>query len=366
MSYLRKSRIRARYLFLALIIAGGGLFMADRLVTRVPSPHYERQVAAAKLMQASLEAVRDLRSARGIPINPAADPNLTGIIGEEFTALTTTLGNLEAKRTSVNPAFAALLVKYFKQAGLQTGDVVAVGASGSFPALLLATLSAAEVLGLEPIVVYSIGASSYGANLPELTFPEMLAHLNEKGLIPFELAAVSLGGEGDRGGGGLFGDGTPVMSAVAERSGAPLIRAKNVAQSVRQRLAVYDRHRRGKPVRCFVNIGGADPNFGATMASLRFPTGLTLHGPISTLDPARGLIFEYAARGVPVINLLDVRGLALQNGLPLDPLPLPRIGTGAVYHTAAHPRWPVLASLIISLGVFAVGIARDQRGAARR
>jgi poly-gamma-glutamate system protein len=39
--------------------------------------------------------------------------------------------------------------------------------------------------------------------------------------------------------------------------------------------------------------------------------------------PTRGLLFEFAARGVPVIHLLHVRGLAKDNGLPYDPVPLP-------------------------------------------
>ncbi len=33
-------------------------------------------------------------------------------------------------------------------------------------------------------------------------------------------------------------------------------------------------------------------------------------------------MFEYAAMGLPVINLIDIRGLAIQNGIPVDP-PIP-------------------------------------------
>jgi len=94
------------------------------------------------------------------------------------------LGNLEAKRTSTNPAFAALLVKYFKEANLKKGDVIAIGASGSFPTLIVAVLSAARVLELEPLIIYSVGSSEYGANLPEFTFVEMLDSLNKKMSYP--------------------------------------------------------------------------------------------------------------------------------------------------------------------------------------
>ncbi len=161
----------------------------------------DRQVEAARLMQRSLRIIKELRQSKGLPIDRSVDPNETGIIGEEFTPLTTSLGDAEAKRTSANPAFAALLVHYFVDSGLKRGDVVAVGASGSFPALLLATLCAARVLDLEPIVIYSIGASMYGTNLPGFTFVDMLAGLRADDLLPYRLAAVSPGGQQDRGSG---------------------------------------------------------------------------------------------------------------------------------------------------------------------
>jgi hypothetical protein len=37
----------------------------------------------------------------------------------------------------------------------------------------------------------------------------------------------------------------------------------------------------------------------------------------------RGVLFEMAARNVPIIHLLYIKGLALQYGLPWDPIPLP-------------------------------------------
>ena len=61
--------------------------------------------------------------AEGIAIE-AGDINRTGLIGPEWTPLTTSQGILEAKRTSLDPNFAALLVRYFKEAGLEAGDHV--------------------------------------------------------------------------------------------------------------------------------------------------------------------------------------------------------------------------------------------------
>jgi poly-gamma-glutamate system protein len=278
---------------------------------------------AAGLMARCLDAIRGLRLERELRIDPALDPNGTGIIGDEFTPLTTSLGDVEAKRTTTNPAFAGLMVKYFRGAGLEAGDVVAIGASGSFPALLLATLSAARVLDLEPVVIYSVGSSMYGANLPGFTFVDMLDRLRDTGHLPYRFAAVSPGGDGDRGAGVLFDEDGAALMAEARQSGLPVIESASLAANIQTRLRVYEAASRGRPIRCFVNIGGASASFGDTEASLALPNGLVRRVEPIPDAPTRGVVFELAARGMPIVHLLHVRGLARDNNLPFDPVPLP-------------------------------------------
>jgi hypothetical protein len=55
-----------------------------------------------------------------------------------------------------------------------------------------------------------------------------------------------------------------------------------------------------------VNIGVASPNSGASSATLDFPQGLVLDPPGIPASANRGLVYEYAAQGLPVINLLNV------------------------------------------------------------
>lgn len=359
------------FLLLAAVSAIGGFWVARKAAGDGASlhPYYDAQVEAAELMKRCTAVIRDYRLSLGIPIDPELDPNETGLIGDEFTDITTSVGNLEAKRTATNPAFAALMVRYFKEAGLGPGDVIAVGASGSFPALILATLSAARALGLEPITIYSIGASMYGATLPNLTFVEMLRRLNQAGLIPYTLAAVSLGGDQDAGEGTLFGNGKRVMEEIARRAGVPVIYEDTIAGSIRRRLDVYRRMAADRPIRCFVNIGGATPNYGNTVTSLWFPNGLVMRSQVMSTAPDRGLIFEFAAAGISVINLLDVRGLALKNGLPIDPVPLPPIGEGRVYETTKYSPGVAMLALVLSAAFLWAGVviaARDEVNGASR
>ena len=77
----------------------------------------------------------------------------------------------------------------------------------------------------------------------------------------------------------------------------------------------------------FVNVGGAEANLGINPRILFVPPGLAEN--LGDLPPEndRGVLFEMASRGIPVIHLLHVRGLALRYGLPWDPFPLPEAGS---------------------------------------
>jgi poly-gamma-glutamate system protein len=289
------------------------------------------RLEAAELMALSLDRIKVLRLARGFALDRGLDPNETGIVGEEFTPLTTSVGDVEAKRTAANPAFAAVVAAYFERVGLKPGDVVAVGGSGSFPAFILATLCAARALDLRPILIYSIGASMYGANLPGFTFVDMLAGLRADGLLPYEIAALSPGGSLDGGKGVLFDEDGDTLVVEAHRSGIPVVEGGTLADRIQRRFRIYEATAGGRPVRAFVNVGGASANYGDTPASLELPNGLVLAIPRLPVSPTRGLVFEFASRGIPVVHLLYVKGLARDNGLPFDPVPFPPLGQGSVY-----------------------------------
>ncbi len=158
----------------------------------------------------------------------------------------------------------------------------------------------------------------YGANLPGFTFVDMLDALRAAGLLPYRFAAVAPGGRDDSGRGVLFDeDGTSLLDE-ARRSELPVVGGGTLAANIRERLRVFEAAAGGRPIRCFVNIGGASANFGDTPASLAIPAGLVRRVPVLPESPVRGLVFEFAARGVPIVHLLHARGLARENGLPYD------------------------------------------------
>jgi poly-gamma-glutamate system protein len=291
---------------------------------------------AAQRMERAIVTVARYRETAGMPIDKSLDPNRTGLIGPEFSPLFTTLGQLEAKRTTTNPDMAGLVVHLLRRAGVPAGDTIAVGCSASFPALMIATLTAAEAMGVHPVTILSLGASAYGATRPELDLLDIHELLVSEGVLTTAPAAVSLGGTGDVG-----ADFDPAFRESLlrriEMSGIPLVHDPDLRENVARRMAIYSGGG-SRRVAAFVNIGGADANLGTSPLVLRVEPG---HNTDLALPPPaqRGVLFEMAARGVPVIHLLHIRGLALRYGLPWDPLPLPEPGSGRLQDAAGSRDW---------------------------
>ncbi len=338
----KKTKIPLKFIVLLGILALIGSIYIELSRERVKTDYYAVQIEAAEIMAASLDHIYHARIERGVAFDRELDPNRTGIIGVEFTPLTTTLGNLEAKRTSASPDFAALLVKYFFELGLEQGDSLAVGGSSSFPGIILAVLSAASAMELESLLILSLGSSMYGANLPDFTFLDMLKVLNTQGIIPDEPIAISLGGQNDTAA-GL--ESKEVLLNIAEKSDYPLIYKENLEDNIATRLSYYQAEASGR-IKCFINIGGSSANVGKTSAYLNLTTGLHKELPAEVFSEERGVIFEFASGGTPIIHILNIRDLARNNGILVDPVPFPPAGTGDIYYQVEYSTTLVISLLL--------------------
>jgi poly-gamma-glutamate system protein len=314
--------------YILCALSAAALVLA-KLAAEKPLALRGEMVRAAELMVRAAAAVRTCRQAGGVPLDPAVDINRTGLIDLETSPITTSLGNLAAKRTSTNPNFAALAVYLFHEAGVKKGDAVAIGASGSFPALMVAALCAAETMGVRPLLISSLGASEWGANNPRFDLVSIERCLGRSGLLSFETLAHSLGGDGDVGR-DMSPEGRARLAEEAVSSGAPFLDEPDLEKNVGERLALYKRAAGEAGVKAFVNIGGGAANLGTDSEILKVSPGLAA---FSRIPPAerRGVIFAMATRGVPVIHLLYVKGLCDRYGLPWDPRPLPSPGEGRLY-----------------------------------
>jgi poly-gamma-glutamate system protein len=280
--------------------------------------------AAESLMGEAIQAIKAEKNRRGIPIDPLLDPNETGLIGLDYNDLTTTVGSLPSKRTSTQPAFAAIVVEMLAQVGVRTGDPVAITFSGSFPALNIAVLSAVKVLHLRPVILSSVGASMYGANNRELTWLDMESVLFERGILPYRSTAASLGGIADTKG-GLDGTGIEAGLRSIRRNGVAFLDERGpstLREDIQKRLTLYEKAFAGRLPAVFINVGGSFTAMGDSPEANRIPIGLLERVPISN-HPDRGLIFLMGEKKVPVIHLLGIKKIAGHYGLPIDPIPLP-------------------------------------------
>ena len=184
------------YILCVIIVV---LFMMDKNIYREKVIYHNEMLKAKKNTLKLYEEIYCEKLRRGIFIDEEIDLKKTGMIGEEFTGITTTLGDLESKKISTNPNFSSYFVKVLKKKGLKKGDLVAVNMSSSFPGMNISLISALDILELRAIIVNSIGSSMYGANNEEFTFLEMAYFLKEKGMIKNFINAYSLGGDSDLG-----------------------------------------------------------------------------------------------------------------------------------------------------------------------
>jgi len=116
-------------------------------------------------------------------------------------------------------------------------------------------------------------------------------------------------------------------------------------------MELYKNAAESKSINLFVNIGGASANYGNTTASITYPNGLIMNGPKIPDNPERGLIFEYQSLNIPVVHLLNIRDLALKNGIPVDPIPLPEIGKSQVFFELRYQKWIIVITIIIGIMV---------------
>ena len=337
----------------ALILLLAAYLCLEWTKTAVPAADYDRKLAASRQAEACFQAVAQLKQEMGLETDPSADINSTGLIGLEYSFITTTIGNLEAKRTSTNPNMASVVVDMFTELGLQPGDRVAINCSGSFPALNIAVLCAVQEMELDPYLISSFGASTHGANDPSLTWLDMEHYLYEQGLLAHRSDRFSIGGMEDI---GKEMDPTlrETITARIQGYGYELFYDEELIHNVLTRYEIY---RAQGDVKCFINVGGNDASFGDSNIMVHADGGILTALPEK--DNSTGLVQLFLGDGIPVIHLLNIKTLAADYGLPIDPVPLPAPGEGGVYSETGYHTWLAWGALAAASAL--LWLSREKR-----
>ncbi|MEM6365388.1 MAG: poly-gamma-glutamate system protein [Planctomycetota bacterium] len=339
-------------------------FIESSLRSRLPVDDlYDRMMEASYRTALSFDAIHCHRVKQGHPLLDQHDPANTGMIGPSMSMVTTLPGHLEAKQTSVNPNFAAVAMRLMVDAGVRPGDRIAIGCTGSFPALNIAVIAAAEALEIDPVIISSAASSQYGANSPDLMWPDIEKLLFDEELIQSRSQRISRGGFKDRAAG--MTDQTRVMLEDAiDRSGVPLMDSRDDEDAIERRMLLYAAIAEDERYQAYINVGGGDASVGGTKgnqalgAGLIQPTGMLarrMHDWLSNVQDENAtqnktedcVARRFLASGVPVLNMIRTVDLAKAYGLPIASPHRIEVGQGAVF--ALHDMRRYLAVIGIVL-----------------
>ena len=248
-------------------------------------------------------------------LNPDTDTFRTGLIGLEWSPLSTTLGDLPAKRTACDPRWSIVVSRWLDRLNVKKGDSVVLLSSSSFPGMILNVLTALESHGIDTHMVLSLGSSTWGANDPEMPWPAIASYLRTKGMLHTKEKYITLGGNREVGG-GISEEGMSIMRKIARDSQTPLIIKNNLQEMIEWKMQIINEI---KPV-AVINIGGGH----AAMGNDDIVTGLNpgLHLSESKMA-GNGVVGMSLAAGYPVIHLLNIKQLSVASGIPYDSAPMP-------------------------------------------
>ncbi|PJZ56755.1 poly-gamma-glutamate system protein [Leptospira barantonii] len=287
--------------------------------------------------------IKEWRLSKNIPIDSKIDPSGTGMIGLESSSVTSSSGKLSSKQASIHPDFAAWFVDRFQKAGLKPGDTIAVGMSGSFPALNVCFWIAVDTMKLNVISIASVASSQYGANHPDLLWADLENYLYQEKSIFQKSIFMSIGGISDLGI-GIGKDGRNKILASIRKNGYEFLPSESFEDSLIQRKKIYDR----KPIFLYVNIGGGTISSGTSLGKKKIPKGTVIaEGDVELSDLPDSILKNYLTQKIPVLHVSGIETIAKESGMKYETEGLPNPGSSDLIFKKEKNRW--LAGFLLIL-----------------
>ncbi|EKO07757.1 poly-gamma-glutamate system protein [Leptospira interrogans] len=292
----------------------------------------EKYEASQKTYKAFLK-IKELKLSKKIQIDPKLDSYLSGLIGLEISPVTSSAGKLSAKQASIHPDFAAWFVDRFQKTGLKKGDTIAAGISGSFPALNVAFWVAADIMELKVISISSATSSQYGANDPELLWPDIENLLYKEKIIFQKSVFMSTGGISDSGI-GLGKKGRELIWTSIRKNGYKYLSSDSFEDSLLKRMDVYNSH----PVALYVNIGGGTVSSGTSLSKKQIPKGVVL-SEVESMELPDSILKTYLGLKIPVLHVSGVEMISKESNMKYSPGKISEPGTSDLIFPKKYNRW---------------------------
>jgi poly-gamma-glutamate system protein len=251
------------------------------------------------------------------------------------------------------------MVELMVQIGLEKNDTVAVLVTGSMPGGNIAVLTALKALGVNPVVITSVGASQWGANHTDFTWLDMEKILYKAGLIPNRSIAASIGGRNDMGR-LLSPEGRNIINTNIAKHGLPLIKKNKLADNIDHRMELFKNITKIDNYCALINVGGGVASLGTSFNSKLLPAGIVYRSDVQNISlqdgGIEGVLSKFSKNDIPVLHVLNIKSLTKKLGMPFAPIPLPDIGVGALYAVEKYNLLVAFVCLIaLCSSVFVVG-----------
>lgn len=289
------SRLPDWVLVVVALLSIGGFYLFEHTKRRVKVKDYELKLAAAQATYRAFDEVRNIRDELNWPIDTLYDPLKTGLIGHQYSPITTRRGELTEKILTTNPNFAAIVVELFKKAGIKEGDMVGIGWNGSYPGLNIAVLAACKAMHVRPVAITSNESSMWGANDSMLTWLHIEKRLADKKIFDRATLWATIGGDDDNGL-GVTQHGVDLIIRSIQDNGFELRRFQYLDDDVRSRIDSYG------DIKAYINIGYNPASYGP--AGVRIEPGAIRHPRWK--GEVKSVLQYYMAQGKPVINFVSI------------------------------------------------------------
>jgi poly-gamma-glutamate system protein len=216
------------------------------------------------------------------------------------------------------------------RAGAKEGEAVAIGFSGSFPALNLAAWTAAEALKLKVVAITGVTASTWGANIPGFTWLDMERVLFENGIISRRSVVASAGGLDDKAV-RISNRGQKVIESTIKRNKMKALEAETFKENIDKRIAIYQSFSEGRRIAAYINVGGGTVSVGTKVGKKLYNPGLNLKPLRPSMKKVDSVMTRFSQENIPLIHMVFIDRLAEKYGLPTSPSVTQEVGEGRIF-----------------------------------
>ncbi|MBI72376.1 MAG: hypothetical protein CMG61_02855 [Candidatus Marinimicrobia bacterium] len=334
------------------------VFLAVKSETKVKKIGYEDKIIAVELME---QLIFELNK-NFIIEKSKLDLYNSGLIGLQNSPITTIQDNdslmFKSKLLTTHPNFAALIVEFFYDAEISSGDTIAVSMTGSFPGANLALLSVCETMNITPIIMSSAGSSAWGANRVDLSWPIIESYLFDNNFLRNRSIVYSMGGDNDNGD-NLSDKGIEILESSIPNN-VNFINEFSLIDNISKKINFFDSNSNNYSM--YVNIGGGASSLGNGLDKDSLQVGLINFLDIQDIgfsEFKKSISYNFLTeKSIPMLNIKNIIKLVPQDYVSDIMTGDMKVGKGSLFYKY-DPYNPFVISLCLLLSIaliVAIGI----------